>query len=305
MVNQGTLSSTSLSNSGNTEHIFSHDSVCASCGFVATCYSFLVYHARRTEHPAFGCRSGQCQVAFKELRQRDLHELEAHADPNHDHARVQSLLATSCDECGAKFNSMAELHVHAIEQHHVILRCKCAETFSRIDVLIRHLKQNRLSGTTYPCLKCKRHRGVRAFKRKDHLTQHLQNYHHVDATKYSRYSIYSTLIQLRCPYIGCPQHRDADFYRIPFWERDKACPFEKQSVYTKHMQKDHDYSPYPCDLANCPKVAGKGFFRKTSFLKHRKSCHPDARPFVDTGLPAPMEGLGTVSNATHEDIEAL
>lgn len=36
------------------------------------------------------------------------------------------------------------------------------------------------------------------------------------------------------------------------------------------MRRIHDYSPFPCPVQGCLKVAGKSYFRESDLLKHSK-----------------------------------
>jgi len=66
------------------------------------------------------------------------------------------------------------------------------------------------------------------------------------------------------------------------WEElSKQAPFKNLSAYTKHMREVHDESPYPCDVAHCHKIGGKGYFRKRDMVKHRQRDHPDAPEYND------------------------
>lgn len=191
---------------------------------------------------------------------------------------MRSISAHTCDECDEVFNSQADLHRHAREQRHAAYACKCNQTFSRADVLERHLDQYLPGKPKYPCPHCKRHRGDNAFKRKQHLTQHLRGYHHIGAEINSSWG-YHSLPQV-CPHPECPEYRGPEFQDLSSSERQNQKPFRNQGEFTKHMREAHDESSFPCDIAHCPRVRGKGYFRENDFLKHRKNQHPDAPPYV-------------------------
>ncbi|KAK4444735.1 hypothetical protein QBC34DRAFT_180018 [Podospora aff. communis PSN243] len=75
------------------------------------------------------------------------------------------------------------LQVHDTDTNSVVPACLCGNTFSRKDALNRHIQtasrrssQAFLGSDTsdlYPCTLCDKHRGTNAFKRRDHLRQHL------------------------------------------------------------------------------------------------------------------------------------
>ncbi|KAL2358214.1 hypothetical protein BJ546DRAFT_803693, partial [Cryomyces antarcticus] len=111
----------------------------------------------------------------------------------------------------------------------------------------------------YPCTHCKRHRGADGFKRKDHLTQHLRNYHHIEADGEGT-SGYS------CSHEDCAAFRSSP----GGLHSPHLHAFQKKSDYTAHMKKEHDESPHPCSWPGCNRVRGKGFFRERDLMKHEK-----------------------------------
>ena len=38
----------------------------------------------------------------------------------------------------------------------------------------------------------------------------------------------------------------------------------------------HNQSDFPCDVPNCPRIEGKGYFKEVDLLKHRRKEHPEA-----------------------------
>ena len=69
-----------------------------------------------------------------------------------------------------------------------------------------------------------------------------------------------------CPHEGCPE------YRAGFTSREDA-PFKTVSEKTAHMKKEHNESEFPCTVAGCDRVDGKGYFRKVDLRKHMKKVH--------------------------------
>ncbi|QDS76173.1 hypothetical protein FKW77_007778 [Venturia effusa] len=109
-----------------------------------------------------------------------------------------------------------------------------------------------------------------------------RNYHHIgEASDGFRYDG----LLSSCPLAGCDLYKPQAFdesgkrKRAPLVARDwpkQEWAFQKQSDYTAHMRKVHDESPFPCKEPGCPKVGGKGYYRKRDLIKHQKKEHPDA-----------------------------
>ncbi|MCJ1316490.1 hypothetical protein MMC15_001811, partial [Xylographa vitiligo] len=200
---------------------------------------------------------------------------------NADHGPAESTSGSVCHECGVDFGVTSSLDCHAWEVMHEVRRCKCGKGFTRIGDLARHLQNFQRGSAKFPCTHCRRHRGDKSFKRKDHLTQHLRNYHHIDVQEREIVG-WSVSSHASCPHSECPHFRDeAVLLRLSSHERKEQRAFRIQAAYTKHMREAHDESPFPCDVAHCPKIGGKGYFRKRTMLKHRKRDHPDAPKYID------------------------
>lgn len=110
---------------------------------------------------------------------------------------------------------------------------------------------------------------MEGFKRKDHLVQHLRNYHHHhigedDGRNRSRKS---------CPHKDCPEYSKNPKRFHPFYPYNHA--FKKAADYTAHMRKFHDESDFPCLAPNCNRVKGKGYFRERDLIKHQRKEHPE------------------------------
>ena len=184
--------------------------------------------------------------------------------------RTAHLELRSCSECGATFSFQHELTKHAEETGHAAIICEqpdCDSAFSRYDTYERHLKIHEDDVKRYACPHCRKHRGVNGFKRKDHLTQHLRNYHHIgeDEARRNPYGAKS-----------CP-HKDCSEWRPKSYLAEKNA-FQKISEYTKHMKKVHDESPFPCPEPGCDRIGGKGYFRRRDLFRHQKKEHG-----MDTG----------------------
>jgi len=188
---------------------------------------------------------------------------------------------TDCVECGESFTSQADLLRHAKEKQHQPYSCGCGAFFSRLDVLYRHLKSLGTDAPKYTCKYCRRHRGANGFRRLDHLTQHIRNYHHLEmddeSTRVSapRFELHFPV----CTHPDCPQYRDEAFKTLPRSTQKTNRPFPTQSAYTKHMREEHNECAFPCDVQGCDRVGKRGYFREKDMIKHRRESHLDAPPY--------------------------
>ncbi|KAH9904943.1 hypothetical protein F4778DRAFT_51314 [Xylariomycetidae sp. FL2044] len=192
--------------------------------------------------------------------------------------------------CDVFFESAEDLDRHQrlphAPGHHVVseepFRCKCDDQFTRMSSLKRHIKNHITGGQRFECDRCDTYIGQNAFGRKDHLIQHLRVKHRLGDREvtalFPRVENPFTVPLLDCRFEGCEYHRD-DSSRNLKWEEQRAyLPFSKRSDYTKHMRKEHDWSPFPCDIPGCKQVGGKGYFAPAPFEKHRRIHHPQAAP---------------------------
>ena len=146
-------------------------------------------------------------------------------------------------------------------------------------VVNRHMLQHRPDIPRFPCTFCRKYRGHNGFKRKDHLTQHIRNYHHVELNDDGR-SMVLPLKHARCPHEECLQHGNRNRSdKNDYWSiaKDGEPPFKTQSALTNHLKLVHDESPFPCMKAGCTRVGGRGYSRKCDLFKHVKREHPETR----------------------------
>jgi hypothetical protein len=187
------------------------------------------------------------------------------------HAQIQQQTSNTCQQCNKQSRNKTALDTHARQTQHSPYACICGVTFSRFDVLARHLDKFDPK-TFYPCPYCSRFTGSKAFPRQDHLTQHLQNYHNIDvfdtaqnprplstATK-SRKTIQT------CPHEDCTYHLAISAVTS---QNPQQSLFQTQKEFTKHLRTVHNESPFPCTIAGCERIGGKGFFRGRDLLKHQ------------------------------------
>lgn len=106
-----------------------------------------------------------------------------------------------CPECNRTFGNLSALDKHAQNTSHKAWRCSepgCAKNYSRRDTFLRHRTTHRDDTLIYACNFCWRDKKHKAFKRKDHLKDHIRNCHSKNSD--SRRLIPSVPIQVRRPY---------------------------------------------------------------------------------------------------------
>jgi hypothetical protein len=184
------------------------------------------------------------------------------------HGSCYDDLSPSCQACGLAFLTKAAVNQHAKQTQHSPYRCHCGKTFSRIDVLSRHV-QTFQSSSRFPCPHCEKFAGIKGFARRDHLIQHLRVYHriqvHLEGTVKSPTEYTVRRMHLSCPHQDCLSHPDTTLPGSQI--------FESQSELTKHMRAVHNECLFPCTETGCSRVGGKGFFRKRDLLEHQRTHH--------------------------------
>ncbi|KAL2073105.1 hypothetical protein VTL71DRAFT_10429 [Oculimacula yallundae] len=197
------------------------------------------------------------------------------------HCRINTALQNGCGQCEQSFASQADLLRHAKSAQHQPFACKCGSSFSRVDVLRRHLRNFATELPEHPCKYCRRHRGENGFRRLDHLMQHIRNYHHHEQDSNFKVPDESRLKfnYATCPHSDCDGFRDALFKKQPRKVQHANRPFVSQAAFTRHMRDEHNECTFPCDVLGCERIGRQGYFREKDLLKHRQNEHPDAGPY--------------------------
>jgi hypothetical protein len=194
------------------------------------------------------------------------------------HYQIKSHGENVCNECSLHFPHNSALNNHAKQTQHAPFACICGVTFSRVDVINRHLEKHNPKAF-YPCPHCSKFSGMKAFTRRDHLTQHLRGYHNIEVSSDTDdpQSSSSQKTALSCPHEDCSYHHDV---APSSSSTNLRRYFRTRRDFTKHLREMHDESLYPCDAPGCGRVGGRGFFRERDLSKHQKDHHEDSKSTV-------------------------
>ena len=172
-----------------------------------------------------------------------------------------------CDQCLVEFHYPRELAFHCDEQGHLGYACThndCDKKFARWDTRRRHERKHRDDAKRFPCKYCKKYRGSNGFKRRDHLMQHVRNYHHIGEDDRNEHRGFG---RGWCPKTGCSHHQE------PPHKIGEKFAFSTSTEYIKHRRTIHDESDFPCPQPGCDRINGKGYFRKADLRNHLRKVH--------------------------------
>ena len=171
----------------------------------------------------------------------------------------------TCDQCMEVFKNAFGLECHAYGLH-IKFVCKqenCGRGFTRADTYKRHQRDHLPDVRRFPCRYCKKYRGKNGFKRKDHLTQHVRNYHHIGEDSTSSMHWYTW-----CPKSDCTKSEPAG---VAGYSAESAFSSSKQ--WFSHMRTEHDECEHSCPQPGCDRVKGKGYFRAADLRTHLRKVH--------------------------------
>ncbi|KAH7149770.1 hypothetical protein B0J13DRAFT_274484 [Dactylonectria estremocensis] len=208
-----------------------------------------------------------------------------------EHAPVSTLTGAvhKCLECGKTCRTKSRLSHHGSTRRHSPFACTCGAKFSRLDVLFRHLKTKNNAQPQHPCPYCKRHRGKSAFHRKDHLKQHVEEYHKLEFKEHMPKTTPSAPASTRtptgpwafgCHIPECTDYRDVLFYCQPYQGQKESAPFTAYSEYTRHLKTMHETTRFPCPASGCNRVGAKGYQREKALITHYRSTQPDRPSYL-------------------------
>lgn len=198
-------------------------------------------------------------------------------DDLYEHFRT----AHPCAFCGKAFFGYEEFQKHhAYSSGHPKWHCAvvgCSSKFSRRDVLVRHHKtQHNADKSKFCCEQCKTIDRVKVFKRKDHLTQHLREFHNQEVVVRD----YSECCS--CPHYGCEYFRVGAYdysgaTNEMFQQEKSGCEhaFSLGHHFQRHMRQVHKESPFHCQAPGCDRRGAKGYFSQNGLEKHQLKEHAD------------------------------
>lgn len=180
------------------------------------------------------------------------------------HQQIQGPAPFSCAQCHESFPNKNQLDKHGRKAIHKAFACSCGRSFPRSDALYRHLQSNFEDGYQFRCTFRKCPRSKRGFSRRDHLGQHLQNYHKLDQKQFNEVIPVQrhTLNTYRCIVPMCELNRGEETQDIHWTEWNDQAPFKKRSDCMRHLKEVHNFTPFPCPVAECKRIGPKGY---TSF----------------------------------------
>ncbi|KAE9985719.1 hypothetical protein BLS_005685 [Venturia inaequalis] len=173
-----------------------------------------------------------------------------------------------CAECRLPFQS---LEAHAKAVNHRAFSCafeNCVSSFGRRDLLLRH-ELTHTDETNYPCPHCDKYSGKNGFKRKDHLQQHLSNFHNKEL------------------YPEFCNHTDCKVKAIAVSQK----AFKSMKEYRAHLREVHDQTPFPCDWPGCERKGGKGYSRERDLEAHKKTHQQAITPLYTPSENGQNRGL--------------
>ncbi|GAW14799.1 hypothetical protein ANO14919_042020 [Xylariales sp. No.14919] len=157
-----------------------------------------------------------------------------------------------CIYCHLRFPDNAALRKHGEKESHRPYGCVCGDTFSRLDVLKRHISSKNKVNEFF-CPLCERD----AFFRGDHLIQHLKTFHKI-------------------PEGRIPEHFSANPSHNRPSDGDSIIPHQPMTRY-------------PCPIQGCTKTAENAYLRQIDLDEHMDWAHsaPQSGMPVSQGSSGP------------------
>ncbi|KAF4611365.1 hypothetical protein G7Y89_g15648 [Cudoniella acicularis] len=248
------------------------------CGFKFRSLTELIHHSRVTN-----CKSLYCAVPT-------CHEPLNSSDILHHFRNNHAEIRYSCAECQENFEDQQQLEIHTSSTMHAAYVCQfpdCGSESTRYSDLLRHQLTHKTNVPRYPCTHCRKYRGSNGFKRKDHLRQHIRNYHRIDdLPQGSKFFVFGCQAEA-CKYrwngeLRSPEqlanhmreHHQTLVYVCKYAGCDRVGMngFDTEKLLKMHLKKEHP-APYQCPHSGCDRVGLKGWMRERDMVKHMKKVH--------------------------------
>lgn len=248
------------------------------CGLKFRTLHDLKRHVGITSHKSLCCAIPGCD---QRVNVQGYHHLLDHGPMKY-----------SCAQCGEVFDVKYSLDFHGEYTMHAAYVCKypdCGSESTRIADLHRHQLAHKVNVPRHPCPHCRNYRGSNGFKRKDHLRQHIRNYHHIEDAGNQSGSSHFACRDKACKYDNggafalktleqLTDHMVQSHGSSPYVCQDKSCDrvlmngFETDKLLKLHLKKDHP-SAFQCSYPGCDRVGTKGWIRERDMVKHMKKVH--------------------------------
>ncbi|KAH6680294.1 hypothetical protein B0J14DRAFT_578303 [Halenospora varia] len=245
----------------------------AKCGLKFRNLGELVQHADTSHHEALHC--GICHVPLHSYK------VGAHFRTTHIHIKWR------CAECNEPFESRNLLDQHGTDSLHAAYKCQfpdCnSETTNHRD-LHRHQLSHTSNVPRHSCPHCRKYRGENGFKRKDHLRQHIRNYHHIDDFSPDRRLLQckedscdwplnrSDILETLTEHMLLKHQSSAFVCKHEGCDRVGMNGFDQNKLLSEHQKKEHP-SPFQCAHPGCERIGNNGWKRQRDMVKHMQKFH--------------------------------
>ncbi|KAI0900294.1 hypothetical protein F4806DRAFT_491181 [Annulohypoxylon nitens] len=191
------------------------------------------------------------------------------------HQQIQGRAPFSCAQCHESFLNKAQPDFHGLNDIHKAFACSCGRSFTRSDALDRHLRSNLKDERPFPCTFRKCPRSKRGFSRRDHLAQHLQNYHKLNQKQFNEVfpAERHPYDRYHCIFPMCELNGGEESKHLDWIEQRNQAPFKKRSDYMKHLKEIHNATPFPCPVTECKRIGPKGYTSFDGLKKHLDREH--------------------------------
>ncbi|CAG8972204.1 hypothetical protein HYALB_00010983 [Hymenoscyphus albidus] len=217
----------------------------------------LKKHYSSTRHSSLNCSITGCNAALS----ASLPNIAKHLKEHHPNSSQYT-----CAKCERGFKNDQDLSNH------------CRTTDHAGSDLRRHQLIHKKRKLTFPCTHCPTYRGSNGFKRKDHLIQHMRNYHRMEdyASVRGRCAIcwvfkYTSSSGLTDHMLDAHHSSTYVCYK-PDCDRVGMNGFENKKDLNSHLKNDH-ISEFQCQHPGCDRIGSNGWRRRRDMVRHIEKVH--------------------------------